>query len=215
MSKQNSHEVTSKKQTNNPLFTPGLTRFCIVMVIIIIAAIVIPNSITQIHQKLFPEPATTENVKQKLENMGLLLTQASYSEGITFSKNDRKIASITVPLTKSLSIYSYNVTITAGYDFADITVDEIGNKVNVKLPDVQTIEKSVDHNSFRMYLDDQSIFAPISPDKINEDIGDLLNKAEKTAIENGLYDNAYKNAKTILTGFLSSIYTSDYEINVT
>ena len=66
-----------------------------------------------------------------------------------------------------------------------------------------------------MYLDDQSIFAPISPDKINEDIGDLLNKAEKTAIENGLYDNAYKNAKTILTGFLSSIYTSDYEINVT
>lgn len=153
MSKQNSHEVTSKKQTNKPLFTPGLTRFCIVMVIIIIAAIVIPNSITQIHEKLFPEPATTEIVKQKLENMGLLVTQASYSEGITFSKNDRKIASITVPLTKSLSIYSYNITITAGYDFADITVDEIGNKVNVKLPAVQTIEKSVDHNSFRMYLD--------------------------------------------------------------
>lgn len=70
MSKQNSHEVTSKKQTNKPLFTPGLTRFCIVMVIIIIAAIVIPNSITQIHEKLFPEPATTEIVKQKLENMG-------------------------------------------------------------------------------------------------------------------------------------------------
>lgn len=185
------------------------------MVIIIVAAIVIPNSITQIHEKLFPEPSTTEIVKQRLENMGLLVTQASYSEGISFSKNDRTIAGVTVPLTKSMSIYSYNVTITAGYNFAGITIEENGNEVNVKLPAVQTIDKSVDHNSFRMYLDDQSIFAPISPDKINESISDLLDKAEKTAIENGLYDNAYKNAKTILTGFLSSIYPSDYKINVT
>ena len=65
-----------------------------------------------------------------------------------------------------------------------------------------------------MYLDEQSIFAPISPDIINEDVNDLLDSAEKTAIANGLYDNAYTNAKTILTGFLSSIL-SDYEINVT
>ena len=214
MSKQNSHEVTSKKQTNKPLFTPGLTRFCIVMVIIIIAAIVIPNSITQIHEKLFPEAAITEIVKQKLENMGLLVTQASYSEGIIFSENDRKVGNITVPLTKSKAIYSYRATITAGYNFADITLQEDGNKINVTLPDVQTISKSIDHDSFRMYLDEQSIFAPISPDIINEDVNDLLNSAEKTAIANGLYDNAYTNAKTILTGFLSSIL-SDYEINVT
>ncbi len=65
-----------------------------------------------------------------------------------------------------------------------------------------------------MYLDEQSIFAPISPDIINEDVNDLLDNAEKTAIENGLYDSAYTNAKTIVTGFLSSIL-SDYEINVT
>ena len=128
MSKQNSHEVTSKKQTNKPLFTPALTRFCIVMVIIIIAAIVIPNSITQIHEKLFPEAAITEIVKQKLENMGLLVTQASYSEGIIFSENDRKVGNITVPLTKSKAIYSYRATITAGYNFADITLQILLSK---------------------------------------------------------------------------------------
>ena len=49
-----------------------------------------------------------------------------------------------MPLTKSKSIYSYNATITAGYNFADITIEEDGNKVNVTLPDVQTISKSVD-----------------------------------------------------------------------
>lgn len=182
------------------------------MILIIIAALSISTMIAKITGEFSSEKSTSQTVKLRLENIGLLATQSAYCKEVLLVENDRKIGIVAVPFTKSKTIYTYDVTVTAGYNFENINIKQDGTTVTVTLPPVETIDKYIIPSSGKEYLDDQSIFAPISLTRINKEMSSLVDQSEADAIENGLYEKAFDNAKVILTSFLSNAYPSNYDI---
>lgn len=153
----------------------------------------------------------TKTTKIGFEDIGELSTQVAYCEEIGVTDEARTLFGIKIPFTQSKYIYSYNVTIKAGYNFEDIdyTVNEHTKKIKVRLPKVKITGNQIDEDSFKVYHEDESIFRRISLQENNKELNKLKKNAEKDAISNGLYENARSNAETILKGFFSKKFDLD------
>ena len=68
------------------------------------------------------------------------------------------------------------------------------------------LSSEIDLDSFKLYHEEESIFRPFTLDEHNEALSSMVEKAEETAVENGLFDNARANAELILNGFFSGVY---------
>lgn len=123
---------------------------------------------------------------------------------------------MTIPFTESKYIYSYDISIKAGFDFGEIewSVDSSNKTIVVKLPEAKILSSEIDQSSFKVYHEEESIFRQISLEENNEALLELKKTAEDNAIENGLLDNARNNAEVILSGFFANVYDlEEYEIN--
>ena len=140
------------------------------------------------------------------ENIGELATQAAYCTEVNVTEAAREFYGITIPFTQSKYIYSYDVVIKAGLDFGEIdwTVGE--DTITVRLPEIRILSSEIDLNSFRVYVENESIFRRISLEENNEAMKALQASAQENAVANGLLDNARANAETILTGFFAGEY---------
>ena len=148
--------------------------------------------------------------KLGFENIGELATQSATGTSVWVEEKDRDIFGASIPFTQSKYIYTYDTEIKAGINFEDIKVDdskmEATKKIKVKLPKIRTLSNEIDLESFELYHEEESIFTPISIKEHNDSMIKLKKKAEKTAIKNGLYKNAYDNAKKLITAFLGQAY---------
>lgn len=97
-----------------------------------------------------------------------------------------------------VSIYSYDIVIKAGFNFANIKWSENGTSIEVSLPEVKVLSSEINLDSFKIYHEKESIFSKITMAENNEAMKGLKEKA----IANGLLENARINAETILTVFL-------------
>lgn len=64
-------------------------------------------------------------------------------------------------------------------------------------------------DSFKVYLEDESIFAPFTVTDNNNALKKSQEDAQEKAIANGLYENARKNAESLITAF----FARDYDLN--
>ena len=144
------------------------------------------------------------------EDIGELATQSARNTSVWVEEKDRDLFGVSIPFTQTKYIYTYDTEIKAGFDFKDIEVDdsnmETTKNIKVVLPEIRTLSKEIDLKSFKLYHEEESIFAPISIEEHNKSLTELEDEAEKTAISNGLYKNAYDNAKKLLTAFLGQTY---------
>lgn len=149
------------------------------------------------------------------ENIGELVTQSVYCTEVNVVKASRELWGIEIPFTQSKYIYSYDVIIKAGYNFKDIKWSIKDNVITVILPEVKILSNEIIDGSFKVYHEQESIFRPISLSENNKAQENLKENAKKSAIDNGLYDNAKENAKAILTSFFSNVYDlKQYEIKI-
>lgn len=140
------------------------------------------------------------------EDIGELATQAAYCTEVNVAEGARELFGLTIPFTQSKYVYSYDVVIKAGLDFGDIdwTVGE--DTITVRLPEIRILSSEIDLDSFRVYVENESIFRRISLEENNEAMKALQASAQENAVANGLLDNARANAETILTGFFAGEY---------
>ena len=89
MNQQDHYDSPTKSKR---LFTLALKRFSIVMILIIIAALSVSTMIAKVTGEFSSEKSTSETVKLKLENIGLLATQSAYCKEVLLVENDRKIS---------------------------------------------------------------------------------------------------------------------------
>ena len=180
---------------------------------LVIAAIIIAclaAGVIGAKEVLFQDNKTT---RIGLEDIGELATQSAYCTEVNVTEASRELFGVEIPFTQSKYIYSYDVVIKAGYDFREIEVREKGNTVEVTLPEVKILSNEIDLDSFKVYYEKESIFRHITLTENNEAMSALTKTAEKDAIANGLFDEARRNAETILKGFLAGTYDPDeYEI---
>lgn len=176
--------------------------------LLILAAIV--AVIIGIKKVVFSENQTT---KIGFENIGELATQSSYCTQVNVTDSSKKLFGASIPFTNSKYIYSYGITIKAGYDFNEIDWNEKGNTIEVKLPEVKILSSEIDQDSFKVYHEDESVFNQVTLEGNNEALTKLKEQAQTDAIESGLFENARDNAETILTSFFGNVYDlNEYEI---
>lgn len=140
------------------------------------------------------------------EDIGELATQAAYCTEVSVIEADQKLGDFSIPFTQSKYVYSYDVEVKAGLDFSDIQVDvdQKEKTVQVKLPEIKVLSCEIDYDSFQVYVEQESIFRPITLEETNAATSELKQNAQDDAIANGLLDNARENAQQILTGFLQN-----------
>ncbi|MGI6014562.1 MAG: DUF4230 domain-containing protein [Oscillospiraceae bacterium] len=157
----------------------------------------------------------SKTIKIGFEDIGEFATQSAYCTEVNVTEASRELFGVTIPFTQSKYIYSYDILIKAGFDFGEIewTVDDADATIRVKLPEAKILSSEIDMDSFKLYLEDESIFRQITLTENNEALATLIQTAEKNAVANGLLENARSNAETILTGFFANVYDlKEYEI---
>lgn len=146
-----------------------------------------------------------------LKDIGELVTQAAYTTNVTKLENSAQVFGMKVPGTTASYVFSYDVTVKAGLDFADIelAVDEGGKTVTVMLPEAKVLSCELDQDSLQIWDADKNIFNPLRVTYFNEAQADMKATAQQTAIDNGLLDNARANAEVLIRGFLAGTYSMD------
>lgn len=203
----NQNEISTKESSKLNFLKIHLMKKTIIGAVIILVIAVAAIGLREINQF---ESKTT---KIGFEDIGELVTQSAYCTEINVTEDSRKLFGLTIPFTQSKYIYSYDVIIKAGLDFKKIEWSEKDNRIEVRLPEVKILSNEIDMDSFKVYHEDESIFAKITLSENNEAMKNLKQTAEKNAIANGLLENAISNAKTLLTEFFGNVYNlEEYEI---
>lgn len=196
-----------KREGGSGFFKLYLTRKA-VKIILIIAVIVI--LFIGVSRYFLTESRTT---KLGFEDIGELATQTAYCTEVNVTEAARELFGMTIPFTQSKYIYSYDIQIKAGLDFEEIEWEVNGSTIEVRLPETKILSSEIDLDSFKVYLEDESIYREITLEENNEALKSMKQSAEDDAVANGLLENARSNAETILTGFFGNVYDMDeYEI---
>ncbi len=112
------------------------------------------------------------------------------------------------PLTTSDCIFTYNITVKAGYDLKDIKDDggnELTQTITVTLPKATVYEPYVDEDSFTKYWDDEKITANVGLDDIHAKKLEMVEHAKEAAIKGGLYEKTAEHAKVVITDYIHSL----------
>ncbi len=204
---ENNDKKEKKKNKLLKILKNPLIQKIIILVLVAIASGFIAIGIKDV---FISDSKTT---KIGFENIGELATQSAYCTQVNVTDSSRELFGNKIPFTQSKYIYSYDITIKAGYDFSDIEWNVKGNTIEVKMPNVKILSSQIDLNSFKVYHEEESIFNKITLSENNETLKKLQSEAQTQAIKNGLYENARTNAETMLTSFFANVYDlNEYKI---
>lgn len=186
-------------------------KFIIAVIIIILLCAVLVYTRKEAKSNYVSDEKITEI---GFENIGELATQSVTTTTIRVETKDLKLFNVSIPLTQSKYIYTYNTTIKAGINFSDVKwqlgdTDDTSHNIYVDIPEVKTLSADIDLDSFKVLHEENNIFSPITLTEHNDSLIQLRENALSDAINSGLYDRALDNAKTILTSFISQVYPSN------
>ena len=154
--------------------------------------------------------------KLGFEDIGELATQAAYTTIVEDTDVSRELFGVSIPFTQSKLIYSYDVVVKAGLDFDQVKWTVSENKIKVEMPEIRILSSKIQFDSFQTYYENESIFRPVKIDENNQAIQEMVKKAETTAVENGLLENARENAEMMIKGFIYQNFDSqEYQISFT
>ena len=190
-------------------------KFIIAVIIIILLCAVLVYARKEAKSNYVSDEKITEI---GFENIGELATQSVTTTTVRVETKDLKLFNVSIPLTQSKYIYTYNTTIKAGINFSDVKwqlgdTDDTSHNIYVDIPEVKTLSADIDLDSFKVLHEENNIFSPITLTEHNDSLIQLRENALSDAINSGLYDRALDNAKTILTSFISQVYPSN-EYNI-
>ena len=185
-------------------------KFIIAVIIIILLCAVLVYTRKEAKSNYVSDEKITEI---GFENIGELATQSVTTTTVRVETKDLKLFNVSIPLTQSKYIYTYNTTIKAGINFSDVKwqlgdTDDTSHNIYVDIPEVKTLSADIDLDSFKVLHEENNIFSPITLTEHNDSLI-LRENALSDAINSGLYDRALDNAKTILTSFISQVYPSN------
>jgi hypothetical protein len=188
------------------------------MVLIVIAAIAsaffIGFKIARDNQE--PAIIAIMSIEGTIKDIGELATaEYGYTIAQTTDKPNRKVVGFEIPFTSSKVIYSYEGLIKAGINFnkIEVTVNEANKTIFIELPDAEILSSEVDFDSLIVYDAKYNPFNVFTFSDMNLGLAALKEKAEESAITNGLLIRAADNAQSILRTTVMSFYDAgEYKV---
>ena len=158
---------------------------------------------------MFSEVYTSQTKTTKLgfEDVGELVTQTAYLTVDKDNKENRDFFKLfKIPFTESRQIFSYDIEVDASVDFAKISYIQNKEKseITIKLPHAKIYKATLKTDSFKGYLDSESLFSRIDLQEQNEALKTMEEQAIKDAEANGILKLADENAKKLIEGLIKS-----------
>ena len=195
-------KIQDKEQRKNKFKIPKKVKIislCVVLLIILIIGLSF--------SKVFSHSETVLDFGFK--NVGELVTQEWYGRILEDSSKDRKMfKKLSIPFTTSRLIFSLDVEVLAGIDFKkiDYNISNDRSRITVLLPKAKVYKYYQVPNTFKAYLDEESLFSNISSSKRHKLEEEVVKKGKKTALDSGLLEKADKNAKILIEQMIKSKY---------
>lgn len=156
------------------------------------------------------ENVTIQKPVVNYQNIEKISFQEATVPGVGVINKPTEIGKLKVdtPLTTSNCIFTYNISIEAGYELKDIKDDggnELTQTITVTLPKATVYEPKVDEESFTKYWDDEKITANIGVDDIHAKKLEMIEHAKEAAIKGGLYEKTAEHAKVVISDYIHSL----------
>lgn len=199
----NNGEKKESKLRKTINFFNGIPKLAklVIAILIILGVFYLGIMFSSIHS------TQTKTTKFGLEDVGELVTQTAYLTIVTDNEEHREFFKLfNIPFTESRQIFSYDIEVDASVDFAKISYDinEEKYEIVVKVPHAKIYKATLKTDSFREYLDSESLFSRIDLQEQNEALKTMEEQAIKDAEANGLLNAADNNAKKLIEGLIKS-----------
>lgn len=150
---------------------------------------------------------TVEEISSGLNDMGVLVTEEYYFTDVVNYSSIKTLFSVELGITASSYLASYDGVVTAGVDFAGITVekDEGAGTVTVTLPAAEIFSVDIDPTSFCLYSEKTGLGNPISVEDFNDSVVALEAAAREKALARGILEQADENARKLVRNFITPL----------
>ena len=146
-----------------------------------------------------------KTTKLGFEDVGQLVTQTGYLTVIKDNEEHREFFKLfKLPFTESRQIFSYDIEVDASVDFTQISYveNQKNQEIKIKLPHAQIYKATLKTDSFKVYLDSESLFSRIDLTEQNEALKTMEEEAIENAKANGILKAADENAKKLIEGLI-------------
>lgn len=158
---------------------------------------------------------TAEEIRDGLQDMGKLTTAEYWFTGIASTTVEPKsLLGIELSFTGSSYHASYEGCVTAGIDFGEILVSkqEGTRLIEVTLPPAEVLSAHIDLSTFRLLLEQSSIFSHVTPEEFNTSQVELEEKGRQQAVERGLLERADETARQLVERFIHGLMGPGYTV---
>ena len=155
----------------------------------------------------------------KLKDIGELVTQTCQTVVLEDSKVDRNFFELfSIPFTESRQVFSYEFVVDASINFEKITyeINSEAESITIKLPHAKIYQSRPKLETYKSYLDTESIFSRIDLEEHNKALLAMQETAVNNCLAGGLLDAADSNAQKLISNFVKNMndlkdYTVNYE----
>ena len=145
-------------------------------------------------------------INTELHQIGELATmEYLYTDANRFS-DLKTIFGVNVPFTTKSCIAKWDGIIKAGIDVMQIKteLDKGNHVITVWIPEAKLLSHEIDDESFEVLDEKNGLFNPIKAEDVKTLEAVSKDAMEQRAIENGLLDKAFENAKAVILRIMSA-----------
>ena len=139
-------------------------------------------------------------IESKIESIGELATvEYLYTDAGKF-EDPKQLFGMDIPFTTKSFIAKWDGIIKAGIDVEQISVEvnEKDLEIVICIPKAEILSHEIDNGSIETLDEKDGLFNPVKIEDVREFDAVSKDAMEERAIENGILDKAYENAKEII-----------------
>lgn len=155
-------------------------------------------------------------INSQIQDIGELATvEYLYTDAGKF-EDPKQVFGKNIPFTTKSFIAKWDGAIKAGIDISKVVaeVDDANKKIIVTIPKAEILSHEIDNESIETLNQKNGLFNPVKVEDIREFDAVSKDAMEKRAIENGILDKAYENAKGIIYRLVNTEQVQELEYSI-
>lgn len=155
-------------------------------------------------------------INSQIQDIGELATvEYLYTDAGKF-EDPKQVFGKNIPFTTKSFIAKWDGAIKAGIDISKVVaeVDDANKKIIVTIPKAEILSHEIDNESIETLDQKNGLFNPVKVEDIREFDAVSKDAMEKRAIENGILDKAYENAKGIIYRLVNTELVQELEYSI-
>ena len=149
---------------------------------------------------------TVSLIESEIKDIGELVTiEYLYTDAGKF-EDPKKVFDINIPFTTKSFIAKWDGIIKAGVAIDQIIVgiNDVNKEIVIHMPKAEILSHEIDNDSIETLDEKDGLFNPVKVEDVREFDAVSKDSIEQRAIENGILDKAFENAKDIIEKFVNN-----------